>query len=592
MAELLAQGPRPEQRWQRHLVDGQLAVLGRAAGLWTVPWDSFVSRRHAELTYSNGKLRVRQLETAQNPVFFHGQRSFQFELDPGEHFVIGGTSFTLVDHPSESETGSDQPVEQKTFSAMELARVNYRHAGHRLEVLGRLPDVIEGATSDRELFVGLANILLAGIRPSTLVAIVMLDNHGPDTAVRILHWERRRQVEGTFRPSERLVVDALQRRRQSVVYWWRGETDSALMQSVRREGFDWAFCVPVRSEICKGWGLYVAGSVDANSSSPLDGVAIDDDVKFTELVANILGSLRNVRYLQQRQASLTQFFSPAVLGKFAEADPEVALEAKRSDVSVLFCDLRGFSRESESHGGDLLRLLERVSKALGVMTSHILDNGGVVGDFQGDAAMGFWGWPVEQTDIVRRACLAAQGIRQHFEAASRRAGHSLASFRVGIGVATGSAVAGKIGTTDQAKIGVFGPIVNLASRLESMSKTLYAPILLDERTAKEARASIVPDLARVRRIAVIRPYGLETPVEVSELLPPLSEFPELTDEDLAKYEEALAAFIDGRWEESFSLLHEVPPADRVKDFLTVYIAQHNRIAPAGWDGVINLTSKR
>jgi adenylate cyclase len=298
-----------------------------------------------------------------------------------------------------------------------------------------------------------------------------------------------------------------------------------------------------------------------------------------------------MQLLQRKNASLSQFFPPAVLRALAEDDPRVALNPREAHVSVLFCDLRGFSIKAEQNAGDLMGLLKRVSKALGVMTHHILDQEGVIGDFQGDAAMGFWGWPIAQPDTVLRACLAALAIRAEFEAAGRREGHPLADFRVGIGLATGRAVAGGIGTIDQLKVTVFGPVVNLASRLEGMTKLLRAPILLDEATASVVRQQLPTSLARVRRLAVVKPYGLDTPLEVSELLPPEDEFPELTDQHIAEYEAALAAFQAGDWSRSFELLHRVPATDRVKDFLTVFIAQHNRTPPPGWDGVIPLQSK-
>ena len=132
--------------------------------------------------------------------------------------------------------------------------------------------------------------------------------------------------------------------------------------------------------------------------------------------------------------------------------------------------MRGFSRTSERGARDLTGLLERVSKALGVMTHQILDHGGVVGDFQGDAAMGFWGWPLAEPQAAQQAAMAALGIRSQFEAAARQPEHPLADFRVGIGIATGPAVAGKIGTADHVKVTVFGPVANLAARLESMTR--------------------------------------------------------------------------------------------------------------------------
>ena len=89
----------------------------------------------------------------------------------------------------------------------------------------------------------------------------------------------------------------------------------------------------------------------------------------------------------------------------------MVLAPRETEVAVLFCDLRGFSRHSERSADDLLGLLNRVSQALGVTTHEIREQGGVLGDFHGDAAMGFWGWPLPQPDAAVRACLAALAIR-------------------------------------------------------------------------------------------------------------------------------------------------------------------------------------
>jgi adenylate cyclase len=300
-------------------------------------------------------------------------------------------------------------------------------------------------------------------------------------------------------------------------------------------------------------------------------------------VAATLSSLRQMRLLERQHATLSQFFSPVVLSTLADEDPEVVLAPRETGVSVMFCDLRGFSRESERQAGDLLGLLQRVSRALGVMTCHIRQQGGVVGDFHGDAAMGFWGWPLPQDDAVPRTCRAALAIRADLEA--------VADFRTGIGIATGPAVAGRIGTVEEVKVTVFGPVVNLASRLEGMTKLLQSPILLDETTARIVRQTVPREVARVRRLAIVRPFGLETPLEVTELLPPESQYPALSDEHLESYEAALNAFLAREWPKAFELLHRVPADDQAKDFLVVYIAQHNRRAPPGWDGVITLGSK-
>jgi len=163
-----------------------------------------------------------------------------------------------------------------------------------------------------------------------------------------------------------------------------------------------------------------------------------------------------------------------------DSDPTL-LAPRESNVTVMFCDLRGFSRQAETSRNDLAGLLDRVSQALGVMTRHISEYGGVIGDFQGDAAMGFWGWPVAADDDPLRACRAALAIRAEFAEAARTPGHPLADFRMGIGLARGTAVAGRIGTGEHFVFTAFGPVVNLASRLEGMTKQLHAPIIIDER---------------------------------------------------------------------------------------------------------------
>jgi adenylate cyclase len=594
MPDLIAQGPQPQNRWRRQLPRGETIVLGRTTPTWSVPWDDQISRRHAELCWDQGRLEVKKNASATNPIFVEGRRSAEFDVRPGEHFVIGKTTFTLTDDQVNVSVDVPHPVTEQAYSSKYLKGVRFRNADQRIDVLSRLPEIVSGATSDNELFVRLVNVLLTGIPRAAAAAIVSADPGAPaGQRVEVLHWDRRVLTGDDFQSSERLIVEAL-REGKGLVHVWRGTHDEGGPAFTISDEADWAFCVPVEGNSCRGWAIYVAGTFSddkLSGSRPSDPHDLRDDMKFAELAASTLGNLREMRLLARTHASLSGFLSPVVIEALAGEDPERVLAPREALVTVLFCDLRGFSRTSEQSADDLLGLLNRVSESLGVMTRHIHQQGGVVGDFHGDAAMGFWGWPLEQKDSIQRACLAALGIRAEFEAAARRGDHALSDFRMGIGVATGNAVAGKIGTVDQVKVTVFGPVVNLASRVEGMTKILRAPILIDHHTAQALREHVSPDEARVRRVAVVRPYGLNMPVEVSELLPPAVEYPQLTDENLAAYEAALDALLDRDWPKAFELLHQVPADDRVKDFLTVFIAQHNRTPPADWDGVIPLSSK-
>lgn len=560
-------------------------MIGRGAVSLQVPWDDRISREHVELRWTQGQLSVIRRPAARNPLFFQGEAVNEAQLRPGQHFVLGQTTFTVTNDQAQVSLAHPQPVEEQTYSPQALQQVQFRHADRRIEVLSRLPEVISGSANDQELFERLVNMLLAGISRADAVAVVAADP-SLNNRIDVLYWDRRRTGGASFQPSHGLIVEALQRQQGVLHRWGAGGSAGYTMQ----DNLDWAFAIPVVGPACSGWAIYVAGRSDHHADST-DAGDLREDLKFTELVAATLSALRRVRQLQSNNAVLSQFFTPVVLNAVGTQGAEEALAPRETEVTVLFCDLRGFSMAAEKSAADLLGLLNRVSQALGVMTRHIRESGGVIGDYQGDAAMGFWGWPIEQPDAVERACLAALAIRADFEAAAKRPDDPLAGFRAGIGIATGRAVAGKIGTEEQVKVTVFGPVVNLASRLEGMTKILRAPILVDKRVADTARSKLPRDKARMRRIAVVKPYGMATPLEVSELLPPVDQFPLLTDQHIADYESAVEALRKGDWTLAFDLLHRVPPEDRVKDFLTVLIAQHHRSPPTNWDGVIRMSSK-
>ena len=548
------------------------------------PWDDRVSRIHVRLCLEEGRLIVKRLPDSLNPVFYQGTPSDEFKLQCGEHFVIGSTSFSLVSQNLGATLDAPPPVTEETISYEFLQELRFHDADRRIDALSELPEIFSAANTEEEQALKLVEVLLASMPQATFVGVAQVSP--TDDTVTTMPWERRDLQRDANLPSERLIRQALESQ-ASVVHIWRRNASDSDASFTQHDGADWAFCVPLPNETNCTRAVYVAGNFANVGPKPsLD--LLTEDVKFVDLAARTLGHLRGLRRFERETASLRQFISPVVIETLVDQDPELALTPREADVSVLFCDLRGFSRRTEQEADDLLGLLHRVSDALGVMTRQILAHGGVVGDFHGDAAMGFWGWPLAQEDTAARACQAALAIRREFADAASNPQHPLSDFRMGIGIASGRAVAGKIGTTDQVKVSVFGPVVNLASRLESMTKTLRASILLDDPTAAYIREHLPTSRARVRRIANVRPRGIQTPLVVSELLPSIEEFPDLTDDAIAVYEQALDALAERDWERSFSLLHQVPANDRVKDFLTVFIAQNNRTPPNNWDGTIPL----
>ncbi len=595
MADLVAQGPLPQQRWRRELSEEQTVTIGRGTSGWAVDWDPSISRHHIEATFRQGRLRVSQMPGATNPVFFHGKKLTEFLVSPGEHFVIGETKFMLVADRVRVTLDLPLPDAEQTYKSEYLRQIDYRDAGQKIAVLGQLPDVISRSANDADLFVQFVNILMTGIRRANTIALVQVQSNGPvdpESAVQVLHWDQRVLTGGDFQPSWKLIQRATETN-ETVLHMWKKPDASSLDETTIEYEGDWAFVTPLHGMHSTGWAIYVSGAshLQTDPDSAYDIHDMRDDIKFAELIAATLANLREVKILERNQASLRSFFSPVVLDAIAGQDPDLILAPRQCKVSVLFCDLHGFSRKSEQLAKNLYELLDRVSEALGMTTREILAERGVVGDFHGDSAMGFWGWPLDQPDRAARACRAALKIESQFREFSLQPDHPLRDFRIGLGIASGNAVAGKIGTADQVKVSVFGPVVNVASRLENMTRQVRAGILIDENTAEILRKSDVSREMRVRRLAIVQPYGMENTITLHQILPPEGDPHSPGDQHLAAYESALDAFVAGNWEQAFELLHAVPAEDQAKDFLTVFIARHNRIPPTDWRGFITLGQK-
>ena len=597
MLELIAQGTQPDYRWRRPIPADTVFLLGRTTQSFRVPWDDRVSRSHIKMQLLRGKLLVEKLEEAANPVFVDGNDVDSFTLHPGEHFVIGNTTFTLAQEQAMATLDVPNPISQKSFSTEFLHNLSYRDADHRIDVLNRLPEVIKSAGDEQDLLNRFVNTLLAGISTASTIGIVRRQpagatsaNTGTNTAaadseLEVVHWDRRGKLSGNFQPSEKLIRQALASS-ETVLHIWQPSRTSKPEFTFDFQN-DWAFVCPMDSPATNGWGIYVTGANRSASGSGSDEMDLQGDIKFCELVGSTLKNLLQVKQLERRQAGLRSFFSPFVLEALAGRDAEEVLAPKECKVSVLFCDLRGFAKTSESMADELFSLLQRVSSSLDIMTGKILKHGGVIGDFHGDSAMGFWGWPLTQQDTALRAIKAAVEIQADF---NQRQRHQ-PDFQIGIGIATGMAVAGKIGTRDQVKVTVFGPVVNLASRLEGMTRSLDSSILIDGATWDQITTNQSHSRFRVRRLGRFQPFGMSTTVEVLQLLE--DEF-DLTA--IETFEAAVNVFQSGDWEEARRILADLPADDATRLFFEQYMrsesdSESGLTPPPNWQGVIKMKSK-
>ena len=572
MPELLAQGESNGQR-KRFVLTGAAKKLGRRAADsdWVIDWDPHIHGSHVTIRWQDDALHVAKLPGKTNPMFFHGTATESAVVKTGDCFVLGSTTFRVIADASLTPSSQiDVPADELTCRVEDLEAISFTDPDIRIDLLSKLPELIRRSASEEELESRVLDALLRGLPGAQSAALVQLEARSteelPIVTVKTTSGQPIPHI------SRRLVYKATKKVRQGFIHDWTEKVHSESLNT----GLDWALCTPLLDDQSTGYALYAAGKNTIDLVTTRRDRAKKSDLKFAGLLANIFVSLKRVLYLQAREALLRTFLCPAVIAALGknEKDAQIALKRRKTPVTVLFCDLRGFSSKVEE-STDLAAICDRASEALTVMTRNILDKDGVISDFQGDAAMGFWGWPVSDDEQVVKAARAALAIRREFDNARRQIGHRLADFSCGIGIAHGEAIAGMLGTIDQFKVGVFGPVVNLASRLEGLTKKTRASILLDENAAQKLAGC---DRVAVRSLFKVQPAGMSAIVPLYELS---STDQCLSAGELEDFKAAITLFEQGDWAEAKRLFESLPN-DGPSGYLCQVIDENGEEPPADW----------
>jgi adenylate cyclase len=231
------------------------------------------------------------------------------------------------------------------------------------------------------------------------------------------------------------------------------------------------------------------------------------------------------------QTQFEQFFTPE-LARVLAAQPKL-LEGKDLEISVLFCDIRGFSRITRNHGPAVT--VEWTQDVLSTLSECVLAHKGVLVDYIGDELMAMWGAPEEQPDHAERACRASLDMLGALKALNERWQARLGEpTGLGIGINTGLARVGNTGSRRKFKYGPLGDTVNVASRVQGATKYFKSSLLITRAT----RDRLGPGF-QFRRLGTARMVNISEPIELYELCSP-----DLLDscELCATYEEGLAAF--------------------------------------------------
>lgn len=213
-----------------------------------------------------------------------------------------------------------------------------------------------------------------------------------------------------------------------------------------------------------------------------------------------------------RERELAQYFTPE-LARHLLRHPEHLAEGKSVEVSVLFCDVVGFSRISERHGPDLT--IRWLGDVLETLSACVMEQEGVLVDFTGDQIMALWGAPHAQPDQADRACHAALAMLNALPAVNERWRDVVGlPTQVSIGINTGEAFVGNIGTPQKFKYGALGNSVNLASRVQGACKYARSRVLATGDTIAKLSVPL-----HVRRLGQVRVTNIAAAVQIHELGP-------------------------------------------------------------------------
>jgi len=315
------------------------------------------------------------------------------------------------------------------------------------------------------------------------------------------------------------------------------------------------------------------------------------------LAGSFSGYLRTERERARVRNAFSLYLAPEMVSELARSSDKLTLGGEQRMLSVMFTDIRSFSKHSEELSP--AELTSRLNRFFTPMTDQIQGHRGTIDKYIGDCIMAFWNAPLTDAEHGRHACQAALSMRkavvvfnEELEAETKAAGTHFRPFRIGIGLSCGECLVGNMGSNRRFSYSALGEAVNQASRIEGQCKTYAVDIIVSG--ALKARA---PDLAyvfldRVRLVGASEPTELHFLVGDAQLAkaPAFVAWREAQDAMLA----AMVARDWERAEQQLMAAHDAAGPNYDKLY-AIYQERLNyfRSEPANetWDGVVEATEK-
>jgi adenylate cyclase len=300
------------------------------------------------------------------------------------------------------------------------------------------------------------------------------------------------------------------------------------------------------------------------------------------------GYLVESRSKRQLAQLFGTYVPPALVDEMVKDPASYSMQAQTRELTVMFCDMRGFTQLSETLTPiELQALLHSVFNRL---TQVIRDHGGTIDKYMGDCVMAFWGAPVKMADHASKAVGAAMEMAQTIEHINaERVANGQLPIGLGLGLNTGEMCVGDMGSDLRRSYTVIGDAVNLSSRLEGLSRFYGVEAVASEFTRNQVTGTVWQQLDRVRVKGKSQAVTIYTPI-----CPETQRTPALTHE-LQVWDQVLEAWRSQNWD---GCEHHLLELQRLNEKKVLYRLCAERVGsmrasplPAHWDGTTDFDTK-
>jgi adenylate cyclase len=518
------------REWEFTLTPQSPCTIGRAPDNCVVLDDPRASRHHAFIKSEDGKFTLvdgvmvnGELRRSANKVFINGEPRFEHQLSNGDRVTIGASTLRFEQQAQERAPDvkyDDKPLghTQLLISANDVmatvlrskpsASVSLPTRDKEIEELRRKADILAvlyemsktlGSVFDLDAIFAKATDIIFRVTPADRVVALLADSMVQDgqedinlTPIATRARDERLEAHAKKLTIGRTITRKVMKDRVALLSQdAAADAQFAGVESIVSQGVRSTICAPLVAE------SGVHGAIYADRLDPFAAFTPDDLELISAVAAQTAVAVENVRAHQRlareevARANYGRFLPEYVVKQMLENPESFKLGGVNQTITILFADIRGFTRLSEHAQPE--KVVHLLNKYFSAMTDIIFAHGGTLDKYLGDGLMALFGAPTATPDDATNALNAAVAMQRRVLAINEDLRtEGLPEVAIGIGLHTGEAVVGYIGSERRSEYTAIGDTVNTAARLESNSKG--GQILLSDATSKAAhsRYQLVP----------------------------------------------------------------------------------------------------